>query len=155
DRPPRIQPELPVATVTIPAPPKREPTGLRQLVQLGLPLLTVIAFASVSLSSGTGRGPVALLLMSLAAVAATRFAIYGFLQDRRNHAEEERAYSTQLLAMNREMCQYHEQQRRFAFYNYPGPETILSIPGQARDGNEREHRKLRSDARLWERRTTD
>jgi len=52
DRPPRIQPELPVGEVPIPRPqlPSRQMSG--QLLQLGLPLVTILGYAFIAMFGG-------------------------------------------------------------------------------------------------------
>ena len=42
DRPPRIQPELPFDEIEIPGPPEKDEAGWARLIQVGLPLLTII-----------------------------------------------------------------------------------------------------------------
>ena len=44
NRPPRIQPELPYGDVTIPQPPASETGGRQQLIQVALPLITIIGY---------------------------------------------------------------------------------------------------------------
>ena len=44
DRPPRIQPELPSDEIEIPPPPEKENTGMSRLIQVALPLLTIVGY---------------------------------------------------------------------------------------------------------------
>ncbi|MBI4630818.1 MAG: hypothetical protein HY740_03720, partial [Chloroflexi bacterium] len=48
DRPPRIQPELPVAEVDIPEPPGQQQGGEQSVITLIVPLVTIVGFVFVS-----------------------------------------------------------------------------------------------------------
>ena len=76
DRPPRIQPELPSAEIKIPAPPEKENAGMSRLIQVALPLLTIIGYILISTVGGQGRSPLMMLSMALSVVASTFFSIY-------------------------------------------------------------------------------
>src|SRR6185369_13127898 len=147
DRPPRIQPELPINKIPIPPPPKRQDQGMRRLLQLGLPLITILGFSAVSMTSNAGRGPMMAMLMSMSVLASAAFGLFSFLQDRKQQALADKAYAARLVALNQEMRQSHEQQRRFYGYNYPDIGTTLGIPADARYQTERMERTLRSSVR--------
>ena len=155
DRPPRIQPDLPVGRVKIPPPPHKDNQGMRRLLQLALPLLTIIGFASLSLSAGGSRGPLTVIIMSVAVLGATGLSLFTFLQDKRKEAALERAYATRLVGLNRDMQLSHDQQRRFYAYNYPDIDSAIAFPSIARNEATRSDRPLRAPTRLWERRTDD
>ena len=57
DRPPRIQPELPFDEIEIPSPPEKEEGGYSQLIQVSLPLLTIIGYVLIATLGGSGRNP--------------------------------------------------------------------------------------------------
>ncbi len=70
NRPPRIQPELPYGEVTIPSPPGSETSSRQQLIQVALPLITIIGYVIVS-ASGQGRSLLLLIPMGMSVVAST------------------------------------------------------------------------------------
>ena len=76
-------------------------------------------------------------------------------KEKQRLAEIEKAYSDRLVELNKEMNEYHDQQRRFYRYNYPDRLTTFRIVRNARLEVEKEERTLRSESRLWERRVTD
>ena len=57
DRPPRIQPELPFDEIEIPNPPDKEETGYSRLIQVSLPLLTIIGYVLVGTLGEAGEIP--------------------------------------------------------------------------------------------------
>src|SRR5690242_13112059 len=109
DRPPRIQPELPAASIEIPAPPPRNRQGMRALLQLALPLVTIIGFSAVSM--GGRGGPLTAIIMAFSVLGASAVSLFSFLQDRKEQAEREKEYAARLVEMNREMARAHDQQR--------------------------------------------
>ena len=50
---------------------------------------------------------------------------------------------------------YHDMQRRFYHYNYPNASTTFRVVRNTRHEAEKTDRSLRSESRLWERRTDD
>ncbi|MEZ4513863.1 MAG: FtsK/SpoIIIE domain-containing protein [Chloroflexota bacterium] len=155
DRPPRIQPELPFDEIEIPSPPEKEERGYSQLIQIALPLLTIIGYVLVTTLGGSGRSPWMLIPMALSVVASTGFSIYTYLKEKRQREEIEKAYEDRLVELSKEMNNYHDQQRRFYRYNYPDRTTTFRIVKNARTEVEKTERTLRSEARLWERRVDD
>lgn len=145
-RPPRIQPELPFGEVTIPNPPTVDPGGLQQLIQVALPLVTIIGYVFVS-AMGQGRNPLLLIPMGLSVLASAGMGFWAFRRQNREEAEKRAAYMQRLVELRQDMVAAHEMQRRFYHYNYPDPDTVLQIAG------DRDYK--RSGLRLWERRTTD
>ena len=154
DRPPRIQPELPVGEVPIPRPqlPSRQMSG--QLLQLGLPLVTILGYAFIAMFGGRQGSSLLLVPMALAAFASIGVSLYSYWKERQQWAESERAYAARLSEMYKEMQISHDLQRRFYRYNYPDLQTSAQIvrepclAGKSSGG-------LRSAARLWERRVGD
>ena len=80
DRPPRIQPELPVETIEIPSPPQPGESAVAQLIQMGLPLLTMVAFMFTMMLGGSQRSPLMVLPMVLMVVSSGGIAVYSYLQ---------------------------------------------------------------------------
>ncbi len=155
DRPPRIQPELPFDEIEIPSPPEKEEQGFAQLIQVSLPLLTIIGYVLISTLGGAGRSPMLLIPMALSVVASTAFSLYTYRKDKQLRAEIELAYEDRLVELNKEMNNHHDQQRRFYRYNYPDGRTTFRIVQNARREVEKAERTLRSESRLWERRVED
>lgn len=155
DRPPRLQPEIPFGEVPIPKPPEPAPEDRARLIQIGLPLITIVGYVLVA-SFGGGRNLGMLIPMALSVVASITFSVYSFLKERGQRAAALQAYQERLVELSREMKQAHDQQRRFYSYNYPEPQTNLHIVAQTKDLTTQEgQRPLRSESRLWERRTSD
>ncbi|MCB0165939.1 MAG: hypothetical protein KDI79_17025, partial [Anaerolineae bacterium] len=155
DRPPRIQPELPFDQIEIPGPPDKDEQGNSRLIQVALPLLTIIGYVFVSSMGGAGRSSALLIPMALSVVASTAFSIYSYRKEKQREAEIERGYTKRLVEMYKEMNNYQDQQRRFYGYNYPDRASLYRIVHNARAEVEKPDRTLRSESRLWERRTSD
>ena len=155
DRPPRIQPELPFDEIEIPTPPDKDENGNARLIQVGLPLLTIIGYILLGAMGGSGRNPLFMLPMALSVVASVGFSIYSFRKEKQRQAEIEKAYSERLVELTKEMSIYHDMQRRFYRYNYPDRLTAFRIVHNAKAEVEKADRTLRSEARLWERRVSD
>ncbi|MFN8459960.1 MAG: FtsK/SpoIIIE domain-containing protein [Anaerolineae bacterium] len=156
DRPPRIQPELPFDEIQIPAPPDKPEDGNARLIQVALPLLTIVGYVLIgSISGGGGRNALFIIPMAFTVVAAAAFSVYSLRKEKQRQAELERAYSDRLTELNKEMHVYHDMQRRFYGYNYPDRLTTFRIVHHARTEVEKEDRTLRSESRLWERRASD
>ncbi len=157
ERPPRIQPELPQGAVEIPSPPGDEQEQNQSLVQIGLPLLTIVGYVLISVF-GRGRSLLFILPMGMSVVASVAFALYSRHQNNKNKGVKEAAYAEQLLEMRREMTVSHDMQRRFYRHNYPEPGQVLTI---AQEASRRFHATAVSPTpphlatRLWERRTSD
>ncbi len=154
-RPPRLQPELPFGEVTIPQPPEREHNGVSQMLQVAVPLVTIIGYVLVSSMGGVGRNPVLLLPMMLSVLASAALGFYVYREERRIRIELEEAYRARLAELYREMHTAHDVQRRYFSHNYPDSLAVLEI---ARDANEQARTPqpaLRSGTRLWERRRDD
>lgn len=153
DRPPRIQPDLPIGKFDIPRPPGKEENGNLQLLQAALPLVTIIGF--VLLSSRGGQSGWLAIPMALSVVAATGMALFSFRREKQKQADKEQAYNERLLELNKEMNNSHDQQRRFYRYNYPDVTTLEQIVASANFEAEKGERTFRAETRLWERRVED
>ncbi len=146
NRPPRIQPELPSGEVTIPNPPGAEGGGRQNLVQVALPMLTIIAYVLVG-SQGGGRSILFVIPMGISIVATTALAIWTFFRTAKREAEKLEAFKLRLTDLRAQMNSDHDKQRAFYHYNYPDPESALHLAGGQNDG--------RPSTRLWERRASD
>ncbi len=147
NRPPRIQPELPQTEVNVPRPPNTDQSAAQSLLQVGLPLLTIIGYVIVSSSGSGGRSMALLIPMGLSVVGSVALAVYGLIRATRQAAAAKANYLRNLTDLRKEMNAYHDQQRTFYEYRFPDPDTILQIAGGKAVS--------RSGSRLWERRTTD
>lgn len=156
DRPPRIQPELPHKKIEIPAPPQRpDNTGLI-LMQVALPIVTIIGFVLVAAMGGRGQGVALFVLpMFFAVVATAAFSWYMYKRQEKNMARQEAAYRERLLELRQEMVNQHEIQRRFYHFNYPDTATVLRIADDTHREPGKQQASIRSGSRLWERRPTD
>ncbi len=155
DRPPRIQPELPFDEIEIPAPPEKQEDGNARLVQVALPLMTIVGYILVGSLGGVGRNPLFILPMALSVLASVAYSFYSFRKEKQKLAEMAQAYSDRLVEMTKEMNISHDMQRRFYRYNYPDRLTTFRLVNSARVEAEKAERTLRSESRLWERRTED
>ena len=155
DRPPRIQPELPFDEIEIPKPPAQDAGGLQRLIQMALPMLTIIGYVAVMALARAGRSPWLMIPMALSVVASTGFAIYSYFSDKKHQEQLKRDYLERLVELNKDMEESHDMQRRFYHYNYPDKDTVFRIVKHARTEVEKRERTLRAEARLWERRVND
>ena len=153
NRPPRIQPELPVQEIDIPEPPERQEQGWMQLVQVALPFITILGFLFVS--SGGGSRLALMIPMLLMVIGSVGFSIYTFLRDRKRQKEQEQEYRERLAELTQDMRHYHDLQRYFYRYNYPDPYELQRILIASIDIAQNRPKKLRSESRLWQRSPDD
>ena len=118
-------------------------------------MLTMVAFMFMMVFSGGGSNPWMVLPMVLMVLSSGGIAVYSYIKEKRDRAAAEAAYNERLVEMNRDMHNYHDQQRRFYTYNYPDRAATTRIVRDARWEVEKGERTLRGNTRLWERRTTD
>ena len=144
DRPPRIQPELPIREIAIPKPPDPGKQGASgQMINSLMPIISVVGFLFAS-----GTGNIAFVLpMALAVFASVGLAIYQNAKEKQDQAAKEKAYAELLLQMRQDMTRSHTTQRIFYHYNYPDIETLHSIAARKENS--------RFGPRIWERRPTD
>jgi len=153
DRPPRIQPELPLGEHQIPKPPTHPQSGNLLLIEIGLPLVTIIGYVFVSAFAGGSLG--LMIPMALSVVAAVAFSIYTIRQTKLKREQSDQAYANRLVELNKAVQTSHDLQRRFYRYNYPDVQGTARIVRQALHEARKSERTLRSESRLWERRTDD
>jgi S-DNA-T family DNA segregation ATPase FtsK/SpoIIIE len=142
DRPPRIQPELPVDEIELPPPPEKPDAG-QDLATMMLPLISIMGFALVAGS----RNPLFMIPMGLTVVVSIIFAIMKTRQQGKEYEEQKQAYEELLAEKRQEMTRSQNAQRIFYHQNYPDVETLYEIASRKE--------KSRFGSRLWERRTTD
>ncbi|MEM7802208.1 MAG: FtsK/SpoIIIE domain-containing protein, partial [Chloroflexota bacterium] len=155
DRPPRIQPELPVGEVGIPSPPQEEQARNRSLIQLFLPMITIMGYLLISVF-GRGRSLLFMVPMGISVLASVGVALYTRFKDQENQGRSQAAYAERLVELRKEMNVKHDMQRRFYRYNYPDPNMVQQIAAEAYQfsgkpgGGESDQSK-----RIWERRSSD
>jgi S-DNA-T family DNA segregation ATPase FtsK/SpoIIIE len=142
DRPPRIQPDLPVDEIEIPPPPEK-PNTSQDISTMLLPLISIVGFALVSGS----RNPVMMIPMGLMVVATIINAIVQMRKRKKEYEHLKRAYEESLAEMRQEMSRSQNSQRIFYHHNYPDVHTLYEIASR--------EEKSRFGSRLWERRVTD
>jgi len=148
NRPPRIQHVLPTGEFEIPPPPEEEANSRQGLLQLLLPVVTIVGYVLVGSLSSSGSSALFVLPMALAVLGSTALSLYTFLQSRRAAREKKASYEQRLLQLREEITLKHSQQRLFYIYNHPEPEYVLRIDGLQSNNS-------RFGPRLWERRTSD
>jgi DNA segregation ATPase FtsK/SpoIIIE-like protein len=155
DRPPRIQPELPFGEIDIPKPPDKRTDGWMRVLQVALPTITILGYILMSAFGGMGRNPWFMIPMALSVVASVIFSLYTYQREKQEQARQARKYTARLVELNKAMLASHEQQRRFYTHNYPEVTTAFHLAETAYAEAKNSPHLLRSQARLWERRTED
>lgn len=140
NRPPRIQPELPVGELEIPSP----PTANANLGQLGLisvfvPMVTILGY---SLIAARGGRTLFILPMGLAAVLTSAVGYLNWKRHQENERRKQENYEVTLKNLREQMIDAHEQQRHVYIHNAPDPKSLLQMVTPPYP-------------RLWERRATD
>ena len=154
DRPPRIQPELPQGEYNIPNPPQTEENTNQPLLQVGMPMVTILGYVLVSML-GKGRSLLLIIPMGIAVVASTLVSLYTMRRNKQLREEKEKAYKQRLSELRKEMERQHDMQRQFYNYNYPDIATTLRVAEDlARSPGDRQE-DTRAGSRLWERRPHD
>lgn len=146
NRPPRIQPQLPQREVEIPAPPNKEQQRGQDLIEILLPLVTILAYLLLALT-GRGRSIVLIIPMGLTMLASIFVSLRRAGREGNDYEAQKLAYEARLVDLRQQMENDHQIQRDFYHYNYPNSRTIFQIASQ--EG------MSRSGTRLWERKPTD
>ncbi len=155
DRPPRIQPELPHDQIEIPPPPSEETDISQPIIQIALPLVTIMGYVLISIF-GRGRSLLFILPMGISVIASVAYALYNRSKSQQDKGDAKAAYAEQLIEMRKEMNVSHDMQRRFYRHNYPEPQTSLTVAKEAHQAfNNGSSQGAQLGMRLWERRTTD
>ncbi|HEX9676195.1 MAG TPA: FtsK/SpoIIIE domain-containing protein, partial [Anaerolineales bacterium] len=143
DRPPRIQPELPIGQVDIPAPPEGQRAAAQNIASALVPMITIVGFMLVS-----GGGNLGLMLpMGLVMGLSVVLSMGGGRKEKRELEAKKKAYAEKLAEMRQEMTRAHNAQRLFYRHNYPDMQTVFEIAERSENS--------RFGTRLWERRTGD
>src|SRR6185436_995224 len=143
DRPPRIQPELPIGEVPIPNPPEAAKVGDLGLMSILMPVITIVGFLFVS-----GSGNVLFIIpMGLAMLMSVGATIFGSRNERKAFAAKQKAYAELLAEMRQEMTRSHNVQRLFYQHNFPDIPAVIDIAARTE--------MSRFGSRLWERRPSD
>ena len=132
DRPPRIQPELPIEQIEIPKPPEHHTDGAMRILQVLLPALTIVGYIAMMGMGGSGRNPGLMIPMALSVVATVGLSLYTYRKEKQDQELQRRKYETRLVELSQEMLAKHEQQRRFYCHNYPDLAGVLQIVERAR-----------------------
>lgn len=156
DRPPRIQPDLPEATIDVATPPEKPGSSrLTLLQQIALPLLTIVGFIMMAFLGSRSGSPWLILPMTLSIVASAAIAWYSYRQEKQKKAQEIAAYEAYLLQLREELNEHHESQRHFYRYTYPDPDIVARIVTDLTRPLPEWEVGIRSGTRLWERRPSD
>jgi DNA segregation ATPase FtsK/SpoIIIE-like protein len=143
DRPPRIQPELPIDKIEIPQAPDEQPRSGQDLITVLLPMVSILGFVLVSASGN----PLFILPIGLTVVLSVIVVIFRNRKEKKELKEKKRAYAEMLAEKRQEMTRSHNAQRLFYHHNYPDVATLYEIASRKESS--------RFGSRLWERRTTD
>ena len=154
DRPPRIQPELPQGEYTIPNPPQTEENTSQPLLQVGMPMVTILGYVLVSML-GKGRSLLLIIPMGIAVLASTLVSLYTMRRNKQLREEKEKAYKQRLSELRKEMERQHDMQRQFYNYNYPDVTTTLRMAEDLVRAPDQRQEDTRAGSRLWERRPYD
>ncbi len=154
DRPPRIQPELPHDEVGIPAPPGEDKVQNRPIIQMLLPMITIVGYLLISVF-GRGRSLIFMIPMAFSMVASVGMAFYTRWKDNQTKDDKQAAYAEKLVEMRKDMNVQHDMQRRFYLYNYPDPLEAFRLASDANASSADASAVSDIGHRLWERRSSD
>src|SRR5215470_15491566 len=107
DRPPRIQPELPVGEIPIPNPPTPAKDEGQSLLNVLVPIITIVGFFFVSGSSNV----LMIIPMGLAMVLSVGVSLFGSHKQAEEAAAQDKAYSELLAQLRQDMVRSHNTQR--------------------------------------------
>ena len=130
ERPPRQQPELPQGEVEVPPAPEEKENPAQPLIQLALPLITVIGYV-ITAAMGQGRKPVVLIPMGLSVIVSMAMALYLRQRQDRLKREKHEAYAQRLVELRKELSASHEVQRRHYQHILPSPDEALQFAAAA------------------------
>lgn len=145
DRVPRIQPELPVDEVELPAPPSSSQSSRQGLGTQLIPLVTVLGF--VFMSGGGGGGALFAIPMALTMLLSVGANILQGRGGGKEYQQKRKQFEENLTRMRQEMNRSHNAQRLFYHHNYPDVATLYQIAARQETS--------RFGSRLWERRPDD
>ncbi|HLF00368.1 MAG TPA: hypothetical protein VI547_00180, partial [Anaerolineales bacterium] len=142
DRPPRVQPELPIQEIQIPNPPE-EQSGQQSLMGVLLPAVMMVGFI---ISSGSGNMSM-VIIMGLMMFGTVGMSLSEFGKGRKEFEAKKKAYEELLVTLRQDMARHHNTQRTHYHHNYPASQTILEVAARKETS--------RFGSRLWERRPGD
>jgi len=145
NRPPRIQPRLPMQEVEIPAPPDDQGNS-GSMLELLLPLVTIIGYVIIAFS-GQGRSFALIVPMGAAMVGSIYVGWRRSQAERQQREAREASYRQTLIDMRQRLQIDHQAQRDYYNYTFPDPSTILNIANR--------QEVSRQGPRVWERRPSD
>jgi DNA segregation ATPase FtsK/SpoIIIE-like protein len=154
ERPPRLQPDLPSGEYSIPDPPNPERNPNQPMIQVFLPMVTIIGYILMSIF-GQGRNLLVMIPMAFSVVVTVSLAIRSRIRETRDRKAQDEAYSQRLIELRKEMTVKKDIQRRFYLHNYPSPDMALRIAFEASQGDANNGGFSRLGTRLWERRPND
>ena len=99
DRPPRVQPELPIAKIALPQPPDEAGRSGQDLVSLIIPLLSMLGFVFVS---GSGNA-LFIIPMGLTMILSVGLALGTAQREKKEFEAKKRAYAEMLAEKRQEM----------------------------------------------------
>ncbi|MBX7251433.1 MAG: hypothetical protein K1X50_05560, partial [Candidatus Promineofilum sp.] len=150
DRPPRIQYDFPIWEETLPDPPQRQTGDHFVLIQLARPLLMVLIFGAISV---LGRGDSNRLLYVLPTALLTLVTVAFTWRNLRQHEQafrrQEALYLEDLNSRRQKLATDHDQQTRYYWHEYPGPEKSYAIASEARAAYAYGGQHTPLSARLW------
>ncbi len=123
DRPPRIQPELPIEEIEIPEAPDEQPRAGQDLITVLLPMVSILGFVLVSASGN----PLFILPIGLTVVLTVVVVMFRNRKEKKELEKKKRAYAEMLAEKRQEMTRAHSAQRIFYHHNYPDVATLYEI----------------------------
>jgi len=141
NRPPRLQPELPVGEIDLPNPPTPASTaGRLGLATTFIPLFTILGYALVA-TRGSGS-PLLMLPMAFVAIPSSAIGYANWRRIQRVERDKKERYAKVLENVRIQMQEAHNKQIVFYQHNYPSPDALLELVKN-------------NSTRLWERRPAD
>jgi DNA segregation ATPase FtsK/SpoIIIE-like protein len=150
DRPPRIQPELPIDERVIPSPPNVADKSGGDMISQLLPMLSVLSMVGFGAFAGGGNIAGSALMGGVMLLSVSG-SLYQVWMARQNAGKASKRYLETLKQLRKDMADSHNTQRIFYAHNYPDVQTLLNIAAYKEPGQE----TSRFGTRLWERRTSD
>ncbi len=143
DRPPRIQLPLPVGEENVPSPPEIKRDASSVILNLMLPMITILGFA---FTSGSGN-LTQMLPMGLAMIASVGVSIINQAREKRELMAKRKLFSEKLREMRHEMTTLQNAQRLHHLHNHPDMGMLLDVAARKETS--------RFGGRLWERKPSD
>lgn len=150
DRPPRVQYDFPLWEEALPEPPQRQTGDHFVLTQLARPLLMVLIFGAMSvLGRGDSNRLLYVLPTALLTLVTVAFTWRNIGQHEQAFRRQEALYLEDLNSRRQKLAADHDQQARYYWHEYAGPEKRLAIAGAARAAYAHGGQHTPLSARLW------